>query len=174
MRLVKNVRTCPVLVVKANSKGPYIRATSAAAGGHAHACRNAAGRRMSVDTASASSSYVAVRCVSGLAAVPGPCTCGAWEACRNCIISAHAGACACWHMGLVRCTHYHAHAAHGSALCKDSLAKNSAPYMNDSAVLQPVHMTLSRQLGRTAHASFHFVCQPHVPCFCMYRFEGDG
>jgi hypothetical protein len=32
LRLVKSVRCCPVLVVKANSKGPYIRATSAALG----------------------------------------------------------------------------------------------------------------------------------------------
>lgn len=32
LRLVKNVRDCPVLVVKANSKGPYVRATSAALG----------------------------------------------------------------------------------------------------------------------------------------------
>lgn len=33
LRLVRNVRSCPVLVVKANSKGPYVRATSAALGG---------------------------------------------------------------------------------------------------------------------------------------------
>jgi hypothetical protein len=32
LRLVKTVRYCPVLVVKANSKGPYVRATSAALG----------------------------------------------------------------------------------------------------------------------------------------------
>ena len=32
LRLVKSVRCCPVLVVKANSKGPYVRATSAALG----------------------------------------------------------------------------------------------------------------------------------------------
>ena len=32
LRVVKSVRCCPVLVVKANSKGPYVRATSAALG----------------------------------------------------------------------------------------------------------------------------------------------
>jgi len=32
LRVVKNVRCCPVLVVKANSKGPYVRSTSAALG----------------------------------------------------------------------------------------------------------------------------------------------
>jgi hypothetical protein len=32
MKLVKSVRSCPVLVVKANSRGPYLRSDNGAMG----------------------------------------------------------------------------------------------------------------------------------------------
>jgi hypothetical protein len=32
MKLVKSVRSCPVLVVKANSRGPYLRSNNGAMG----------------------------------------------------------------------------------------------------------------------------------------------
>jgi hypothetical protein len=75
LRLVKNVRCCPVLVVKANSKGPYIRATSAALGESQHLCRSIARR---LPTAAARQ-----HCVMGTAA--------ATSTARSCVLIMMAG-----------------------------------------------------------------------------------